>query len=713
MTARLSVLLSADADQAKKELAAVRKALKDVGGEAQVSGTQATTAAKGTDQLATAAGRASGQLRALDAAQDLAANSSRQLAATNGLAAGQVGNLTAQFNDIGIMLAAGQNPLQLAIQQGTQITQVIGPMGATGAVAALKSAFMGMLNPVSLLTIGIIAGGAALAQWAIGAGQASDEADELAAKLAQVADNADAARQSLRADVLAISEDELILLDAIAAKQEEIVARRQEIRGGGAAAAIDFEARNALTAAEAELQALRDQLTEIRQIAEERERMLDRTRELSDAERQVGESLQAAVARRREAEARGQALLATLQSQAEVQRLIALHGEDSRQVAEARAAAEREAFIQHELSAYMSEELQEALKKSWDNANGIAGTDMAAGINTATASAAQLAETLGIAYSTAIAIKNVGGGGATGPDDARSQLYDQGRIGGALTGVLSVTRTGPDAGIGRVGARGGGGGRAQVNAADQLIQRLQQELDLARELDPVQKQMIRNRETLATATEGQRAKIEELIAQKERETALMEREQQIWDGIRSAGENALDTLIRRGGDLEDVLATLAVDLLEVILLGGDLGGGGGGKKSGGGFWSWLGFDKGGYTGDGGHLEPAGIVHRGEFVVNANEVRKPGVRELLETINDGMPGYAMGGLVGGGGAPARAASAPAGRPPLHIEQHFHGAAGNEEVARIAREATQDGIRGYDAEVLPRRMSELRSNPRRIG
>ncbi|SIO24682.1 hypothetical protein SAMN05444722_1005 [Rhodovulum sp. ES.010] len=47
----------------------------------------------------------------------------RQEGAASALSAGRVANVTAQFNDIGMILMAGQNPLQLAIQEGTQITQ--------------------------------------------------------------------------------------------------------------------------------------------------------------------------------------------------------------------------------------------------------------------------------------------------------------------------------------------------------------------------------------------------------------------------------------------------------------------------------------------------------------------------------------------------------------------------------------------------------------
>lgn len=70
--------------------------------------------------------------------------------------AGQVGNLTAQVFDITMMMQAGQNPFQLMLQQGSQVAQVIGPMGATGALQAFKGVFLQLLSPVNLATFGII-----------------------------------------------------------------------------------------------------------------------------------------------------------------------------------------------------------------------------------------------------------------------------------------------------------------------------------------------------------------------------------------------------------------------------------------------------------------------------------------------------------------------------------------------------------------------------
>lgn len=54
------------------------------------------------------------------------------------------------------------------------------------------------------------------------------------------------------------------------------------------------------------------------------------------------------------------------------------------------------------------------------------------------------------------------------------------------------------------------------------------------------------------------------------------------------------------------------------------------------------FSDGGYTGDGGKYDPAGIVHGGEFVLRREVVSQPGMLDYLESLN--ARGYADGGLV---------------------------------------------------------------------
>ena len=55
-----------------------------------------------------------------------------------------------------------------------------------------------------------------------------------------------------------------------------------------------------------------------------------------------------------------------------------------------------------------------------------------------------------------------------------------------------------------------------------------------------------------------------------------------------------------------------------------------------------GFASGGYTGNGGKYQPAGIVHRGEFVFTKEATSRIGVKNLYAL----MKGYANGGAVGG-------------------------------------------------------------------
>ncbi|AEI91241.1 gp41 [Escherichia phage phiEB49] len=72
------------------------------------------------------------------------------------------------------------------------------------------------------------------------------------------------------------------------------------------------------------------------------------------------------------------------------------------------------------------------------------------------------------------------------------------------------------------------------------------------------------------------------------------------------------------------------------------------------FGKSFGFASGGYTGNGGKYEPAGTVHRGEFVFTKEATSRIGVDNLYKLMrgyaNGGVvgsgPGYATGGLVGG-------------------------------------------------------------------
>lgn len=126
----------------------------------------------------------------------------RAAGAMNGLS-GQVGNVAAQFQDIGVQLAGGQSPLLIALQQGTQLSAVLGT--AANPIRALGAAFASIISPVSLITIATIAlGGAAIQYFGTLLGDGRDATEVLKEQndlIARVAENWGEAVPSLKAYV--------------------------------------------------------------------------------------------------------------------------------------------------------------------------------------------------------------------------------------------------------------------------------------------------------------------------------------------------------------------------------------------------------------------------------------------------------------------------------------------------------------------------------
>jgi phage-related minor tail protein len=68
----------------------------------------------------------------------------------SGLAAHQLQNLTFQLNDVVVGLASGQRPMMVLLQQGSQIAQVMGPVGVTGALKGVAQAIASIVTPARL-----------------------------------------------------------------------------------------------------------------------------------------------------------------------------------------------------------------------------------------------------------------------------------------------------------------------------------------------------------------------------------------------------------------------------------------------------------------------------------------------------------------------------------------------------------------------------------
>ena len=101
----------------------------------------------------------------------IAAIKQRNSAVSSGAKGFQTANIAAQFQDIAVTTAMGMSPIQIALQQGTQLSAVFNEMGKGKAVIqGIGAAFASIVSPVSLVTIGVIAAGAALLQYITSAG---------------------------------------------------------------------------------------------------------------------------------------------------------------------------------------------------------------------------------------------------------------------------------------------------------------------------------------------------------------------------------------------------------------------------------------------------------------------------------------------------------------------------------------------------------------
>jgi phage-related minor tail protein len=131
------------------------------------------------------------------------------------------------------------------------------------------------------------------------------------------------------------------------------------------------------------------------------------------------------------------------------------------------------------------------------------------------------------------------------------------------------------------------------------------------------------------------------------------------------------------------------------VLGGLFGGGSAASASIGtinGFdFSSIGLASGGYTGDGGKYEPAGIVHAGEFVTRSEVTRQPGAIGFLEAFNrvgmqalQSLPGFAEGGLVAAMPAPIRSPTLGMRSSGMTVQNNFTINAPNGTVSRATEQ-----------------------------
>ncbi|MFZ5710348.1 MAG: phage tail length tape measure family protein [Pseudomonadota bacterium] len=821
MTAfNVALVLTADTSAARRDIRAAANDLQTIGQSAKTAGATAATGLRAAEAEVLQLRRAS---------------------------AGATSNLVAQFNDVGQMLAPGQSPLLLAAQQGTQIAQALGPLGAGGAVRALGGAFLGMLNPVNLAVFGSAAalgllmdglrgikGEAQSVEDAIGDLEAATKSwreeasvgtDDLARRFGAVTPEIIAMQRQITE--LALVETLLKAADAAAALSSEfdsifdLTSRSGDIAGllGVANSVVvddpelgAFRTQNPLVsqfdqqlqtlASDAGIETKIDAVKRLQDLlrgnvdlyAAENTEQRAFYRTAQDLERQL-RLVQAAEAgigsAQQVAKDKAEQMLATLKDEANIRRQAALYGEDSRQATEARVEAERRAFEAMLAGLEVSETLKGSLRDAWDAANGMQGS--AADVVTALLDAAGAGDDIqrairdawdlltGTADATniwssamsdvAAEVRGIGAAlatlGAAGIENASKEIelsalrsgksvseakraaqedefrrdaeineaktnyvFAQATLKEQLDGLEIDRQLEAERRIAAErdrratrGSSGGGAGAAQTAGPQRLIATLERELDLLRATDPLQKELIRNREAMASATSQERAQVEALIAAKLREQEAQDRARETWEFTRQTAFDALEALIVQGESASEVMSNLAKSiasaLLQSALLGtGPLAGLFGGQGSGlfdiiGGALGIPGAADGGFmSGPGGPRDDA-IVARlsnGEFVVNAAATARH--RPLLEAINS-APRFAAGGFVGGAAASLPGASAGG---PIVIDLRLT----DDLDARIAEQSEgvsvrvlRGGLEQYDAKVLPRRLKAISGDPRRVG
>lgn len=247
----------------------------------------------------------------------------------------------------------------------------------------------------------------------------------------------------------------------------------------------------------------------------------------------------------------------------------------------------------------------------------------------------------------------------------------------------------PNAGASRGGGGGGGGAaaarsagasaaRSERDAVADLITTLEQELALVGQSDTEREVSNNLRRAGAEATDAEKTKIAELTVALAKQEETYRKTRDAAAAMQGMAKDAIGGIIsdlRSGKSAAEAFENgldRILDKLTDMALDSVLGGGkGGGGLLAGILTSFLGapglggvFAAGGYTGPGGKYEPAGTVHRGEYVMDAETTKRIGVANLDAMRRNARRGYADGGAVmpaasgaGGGRNGAGAGGAP--------------------------------------------------------
>jgi tetratricopeptide (TPR) repeat protein len=684
-------------------------------------------------------------------------------------AAAHLANLGFQLNDIGMMMSLGQSPFMLMMQQGPQVAQVLGQMRASGMAIgpAIAGAFGMMLNPVSLATLAIIGFGAAAVQWLGASAEAAETAEDAISRMADIRTGLAEAQRIEQMSLAELIEKygtyALQMREAAKALKEFRLAQAKDALNTGVATANEDIGRYA-------------------GVGNASENM----RRYYEAITKDGYS----------ATIPGD-VAATVDAVEALQRELNITEGDAIRLSDAFAAVQAAASFEDRLGAM--QELQAALKAAGVDATLLPGPirDALVATSETTFAMGELRGQIeaGVTSLQSMVAAAPGGGwlaGAIGDAGtlagklwdawsaaaavaaAQDQLdqmkvefspggqamlkYGSRTPGGTTTQNTLADRHKPKAHRG--GGGGGGGAAEERDALADLIAENERQIATLRSTDPIQREILKNHEALANATDEEREKVEGLITERLRLEEVRDRLQE----IEQAGKSAFTGLITGSMSFSEALSNVLMKLAEMaasdawdILWGGGGGWGGLGGLIGG----WLGggasgtgtgtlglpmpFAVGGkVAGPGGPTDDAvaAWLSNGEFVMNAAATAAN--QPLLEALNAGLPieslihwiggerlaAMASGGYVGdstGSSAPSgwRMGGGRQGGDPggllrvaldLAVTTRYDGRSGEfraqvEEISRtVSAESTAEGLDIFRSHHLADAMAEIDANPR---
>lgn len=121
---------------------------------------------KANEDVAASAGRAQAAVSRTATGLGAVAPAAQGAAKATAFAAYEVTNLTRQIADVGVSLASGASPFMVMMQQGAQISDVMGQRGVRGALAGVAQGITALISPTTIALGAItVAGYAISAIW--------------------------------------------------------------------------------------------------------------------------------------------------------------------------------------------------------------------------------------------------------------------------------------------------------------------------------------------------------------------------------------------------------------------------------------------------------------------------------------------------------------------------------------------------------------------